>query len=107
MGRIEVEAREYETHMARQANQRIQIQASSENVFAELGLPNAAELDTKVRLGVRINGLLAAQRLNPVRAAIRLNLTQPELTALKNYRLSGFSVERLMSFLLGLGEHVG
>jgi predicted XRE-type DNA-binding protein len=107
MGRIEVEAREYEIRMARQANQRIQIEASSGNVFADLGLPNAAELDTKVRLAVRINGLLAAQRLNPVRAAIRLNLTQPELTALKNYRLSGFSVERLISFLLGLGHHVG
>jgi predicted XRE-type DNA-binding protein len=107
MGRIELEAREYETHMARQANQRTHVEASSGNVFADLGLPNAAELDTKVRLAVKIDGLLAAQRLNTVRAAIRLNLTQPELTALKNYRLNGFSVERLMSFLLGLGQHVG
>jgi hypothetical protein len=40
MGRIELEARECETHMA-QANQRIDVEASSGNVFADLGLPNA------------------------------------------------------------------
>ena len=107
MGRTELEARECETHMAKQANRRIDVEASSGNVFADLGLPNAAELDTKVRLAVKINGLFAAQRLNPVRAAVRLKLTQPELTALKNYRLSGFPVERLMSFLLALGQYAG
>lgn len=107
MGRIELETREYETHMAKQANQRIHVEASSGNVFADLGLPNAAELDTKLRLAVRINGLLAAQRLKPVRAAVLLNVTQPKLTALKNYRLGGFSVERLMSLLLALGQDVG
>lgn len=55
--------------MARRANRRIPIEASSGNVFADLGLPDAADLDTKVRLAVKINELLAAQRLNQVAAA--------------------------------------
>lgn len=92
--------------MARRANKRINIQASSGNVFADLGLPDAAELDTKVRLAVKINNLIATQKLNQVTAAARLDVSQPKISALKNYRLEGFSVERLMSFLLALGQDV-
>lgn len=92
--------------MARRANRRIPIEASSGNVFADLGLPDAADLDTKVRLAVKINGLISAQRLNQVTAAARLEVSQPKISALKNYRLDGFSVERLMNFLLALGQDV-
>ena len=89
--------------MARQANRRNPIEASSGNVFADLRLPDAAELDTKVRLAVMINRLVAAQRLNQVTAAARLKVSQPKISALKNYRLDGFSVERLMIFITALG----
>jgi predicted XRE-type DNA-binding protein len=37
--------------------------ASSGNVFADLGLPDAAELDTKMRLAVAVNRLLESRRL--------------------------------------------
>ena len=66
------------------------IEASSGNVFADLGLPDAIDLDTKVRLAVKINKLFAAQRLNQARAAILLDLSQPKISALRNYRLDGF-----------------
>lgn len=92
--------------MARRANRRIPIEASSGNVFADLGLPDAIDLDTKVRLAVKINKLLAAQRLNQATAAARLDVSQPKISALKNYRLEGFSVERLMNFIAALGEDV-
>jgi predicted XRE-type DNA-binding protein len=92
--------------MARQAKRRIPIEASSGNAFADLGLPDAAELDTKARLAVKINGLIATQRLNQATAATRLAASQPMISALKSYRLDGFSVERLMSFLLALGQDV-
>jgi predicted XRE-type DNA-binding protein len=92
--------------VTRRANERISVEASSGNVFADIGLPDAAELDTKVRLAVKINGLLAAQRLNQVTAAARLEVSQPQICAIKNYRLEGLSVERLMSFLLALGQDV-
>jgi predicted XRE-type DNA-binding protein len=92
--------------MARQAKRRIPIEASSGNVFADLGLPDAAELDTKAHLAVKINELIAAQRLNRATVATRLAISQPMMSALNNYRLDGFSVERLMSFLLALGQDV-
>jgi predicted XRE-type DNA-binding protein len=90
--------------MARRASRRICVEASSGNVFADLGLPDAAEIDTKVHLAVKINGLIAAQRLDQVAAAARLEVILPRVSALKNYRLDGFSIERLMSFLLALSS---
>lgn len=89
--------------MARRVNERISVEASSGNIFADIGLPDAAEADTKVRLAVKINALIAAQRLNQVTAAARLEVNQPQISAIKNYRLEGFSVERLVSFVLALG----
>jgi predicted XRE-type DNA-binding protein len=53
----------------------IPVEASSGNAFADLGLPDAAELETKTRLAVKINGLIAAQRLNEVEAAARLEIS--------------------------------
>lgn len=89
-------------HVTR-ASERVSVEPSSGNIFADIGLPDAVEADTKVRLAVRINALIAAQRLNQVTAAARLEVSQPEISAIKNYRLEGFSVERLMSLLPALG----
>jgi predicted XRE-type DNA-binding protein len=83
-----------------------EIEASSGNVFADLGLPDAVELDTKVRLAVAINQQLAARRMTQAVAATKLSINQPKVSALKNYRLEGFSVERLMGFLTALGSDI-
>jgi predicted XRE-type DNA-binding protein len=69
-------------------------------------LPDAAELDTKARLAVRINRIIVERRLTQAIAADRLEVSQPQISALKNYRLDGFSLERLMGFLLALGQDV-
>ncbi len=92
--------------MAKKAPKRMRVEASSGNVFADLGLPDATELDTKARLAVEINRIIVEQRLTQATAAERLEVSQPKISALKNYRLDGFSVERLMSFLLALGQDV-
>jgi predicted XRE-type DNA-binding protein len=39
-------------------------------------------------------------------AARRLNVNQPKVSALSNYQLDGFSVERLMNFLTALDRDV-
>ena len=85
---------------------RTEIIPSSGNVFADLGLPNAEEKHTKARLAVAINQILAGQELSQVAAARRLKINQPKISALANYRLDGFSVERLMHFLTALDRDV-
>src|SRR5262245_58936295 len=92
--------------MAKRAAKPIRMERSSGNVFEDLMLPGAAELDTKVRLAVEINRLIKEQRRTQVTAAERLEVSQPKVSSLKNYKLDGFSVERLMSLLLALGQDV-
>jgi predicted XRE-type DNA-binding protein len=82
------------------------MEVSSGNVFADLELPDAAELDTKVRLAVAINRLLSTRRLTQAEAAAALSINQPKVSALKHYKLEGYSVERLMGFLTALGSDI-
>lgn len=79
---------------------------SSGNVFADLGVRAPAEKHTKVRLAVAINQALQEARLNQTGAAHRLGINQPKVSALANYQLEGFSVERLLHFLNALGRDV-
>ena len=79
---------------------------SSGNVFADLGLRDADEKQTKVRLAVAINQILQARHLSQTAAARLLDINQPKISALANYRLDGFSVERLMHFLNALDRDV-
>ena len=79
---------------------------SSGNVFADLGLPDAAELDTKARLCAAINRIVERKRLSQADTATALGINQPKVSALLHYKLEGFSVERLMNFLLALGQDV-
>ena len=79
---------------------------SSGNVFADLGLTNAEELGTKLRLCFVINKILAERKFTQAKAARILGVNQPKISALSNYRLGGFSVERMMHFLNAPGRNV-
>ncbi|HEY5177117.1 MAG TPA: helix-turn-helix transcriptional regulator [Terriglobales bacterium] len=79
---------------------------SSGNVFADMGLPDAAELDTKARLAAAINRIVERRRLTQAEVAVALEINQPKVSALLHYKLDGFSVERLMRFLVALGQDV-
>lgn len=92
--------------MTARQNGRRQVARSSGNVFADLRLPNAEEKQTKVRLAVAINKIIEDQRLSQGSAARRLKINQPKISALTNYKLEGFSVERLMNFLTALDRDV-
>ena len=76
------------------------------NVFADLGYPDADERQTKLRLAHAINGVIARRRLTQVAAAAKLGVSQPKVSALATYKLDGFSVERLMTFLTALDQDV-
>jgi predicted XRE-type DNA-binding protein len=91
--------------MAKTRN-KTKIVPSSGNVFADLRLPNAEEKQTKVRLTVAINEIIRGQQLSQDAAARRLSVNQPKVSALLNYQLQGFSVERLMKFLTALDRDV-
>jgi predicted XRE-type DNA-binding protein len=76
------------------------------NVFADLGYADAEERQTKLRLAHAINRVIGRRRLTQAAAADKLGVNQPKVSALANYKLDGFSVERLMTFLTALDQDV-
>ena len=76
------------------------------NVFTDLGYVDAEERQAKLRLAHAINSILASERLSQAAAAARLGVGQPKVSALAHYKLEGFSVERLMTFLTALDRDV-
>ena len=79
---------------------------SSGNVFADLGLQNAEEMLAKAELAHKIIILLDEKKLTQVQAAKLLGIDQHKISYLMRGRLSGFSLERLMRFLLLLGQDI-
>ena len=82
------------------------ITRGSTNIFEQLGYRHPAERQAKLRLAYALNQSIDHQGLNQSAAATLLNLSQPKVSALRNYKLAGFSVERLMTFLTALGHDV-
>ena len=76
------------------ARKRIEVEAGSGNVFADLGYPDARERSLKVELAMEVNRILAARGLAQERAARLLKIRQPHVSDLVRYRLNRFSVER-------------
>ena len=72
---------------------------SSGNVFADLNLPHADDLLAKAELAAKIIAEIQRRRLTQSQAAKVLGIDQPKISALKQGRLSGFSIERLMRLL--------
>jgi predicted XRE-type DNA-binding protein len=90
----------------RSAEPRTRITRGTGNVFADLGFPDAAERQAKLRLAYALNQLLDERKLSQHDAATLLGLTQPKVSALRHYKLAGFSVERLMNLLTALDQDI-
>ena len=72
------------------------------NVFADLGFRDAADRQVRLRLAYVLNRGLEARKLSQAAAAEALGVTQPSLAALRQYRLAGLSLERLMNLLTAI-----
>jgi len=79
---------------------------SSGNVFADLGVPNPEEALAKAELASKIASLIRERKLTQAKAAKLLGIDQPKVSKLLRGYLAGFSLERLMRFLLLLGQDI-
>ena len=91
---------------SRSTERREQVTRGTGNLFADLGFPDAAERQAKLRLAYALNQVLDAGKLSQAEAAKVLGVTQPKVSALRNYKLSGFSVERLMNLLTAVDQDI-
>ncbi len=92
--------------MAKRSAESVEITRGSKNVFEDLGYPDAGERQAKLRLAYALNQVLDQRELTQTASAKLLGLPQPKVSALRNDKLGGFSVERLMTLLNALDQDV-
>lgn len=76
------------------------------NVFADIGLPNAEEHLIKAHLVLKIDRIMKDRGLKQVEAARLFGVKQPDVSKMLRGDFRQFSVERLMRFLVALGQDV-
>lgn len=86
--------------------QDIPVYASSGNIFADLGRPDAEEALARVRLAQQVAEIIDKRGISQSEAAGLMGLDQPKVSALVRGRLAGFSTDRLFRCLMALGQDV-
>lgn len=82
------------------------IDRGTENVLADLGFPDADALAAKTTLAKKINDILDSRGVGESDAAGVLGVSEARVLAIRNYKLRGISLQRLMHALTALGQHV-
>jgi predicted XRE-type DNA-binding protein len=85
---------------------KIRYEVGSSNVFADIGLPNADEHLIKAQLVYKIDTLMRQRKLKQTEAARLFGVKQPDISKMLRGDFRQFSVERLMRFLVALGQDV-
>ena len=89
-----------------QKRKALEVEPGSGNVFADLGLADADEHLIKAGLVVRIDRIIRQRQLTQAAAAQLIGIDQPKVSAMLAGQFRGYSVERLMRFLVALGHDV-
>ena len=84
----------------------IEVQRSSGNVFADLGLPDADKLKIKTGLVIEIRKAMRNSGLTQQDAAKRMGITQPKVSDMMRGDFSNLSERKLMDCLTRLGYDI-
>jgi predicted XRE-type DNA-binding protein len=78
----------------------------AQNVFQDIGVPNAEEHFVKAQLVFKIDTILKQRGLKQVEAAKLFGVRQPDVSKMLRGEFRQFSVERLLRFLVALNQDV-
>jgi predicted XRE-type DNA-binding protein len=84
----------------------VEVQRSSGNVFADLGLPDAEKLKIKTGLVVEIRKAMRALGLTQQEAAKRMGVPQPKVSGMMRGDVTNLSERKLMDCLNRLGYDI-
>ena len=84
----------------------VEIEKSSGNVFADLGLPDADEMPIKSRLVGKIGEIVRSRKWTQEEAAQVLGMTQPKLSKMLRGQFHGIGQSKLLEYLAKLGRDV-
>lgn len=78
----------------------------SDNVFADIGLPNPEQHLLKAELVAKLDDIIKARKLTQTAAARLLGVGQPDLSKILRGHYDDVSVDRLLRFLMACGQDV-
>jgi predicted XRE-type DNA-binding protein len=84
----------------------IEVQRSSGNVYADLGLPDSEKLKIKTGLVIEIRKAMRRLELIQQEAAKRMGITQPKVSDMMRGEFSNLSERKLMDCLNRLGYDI-
>ena len=84
----------------------VEVQRSSGNIYADLGLPGAEKLKIKTSLAIEIRKAMRHLELTQQQAAKRMGITQPKVSDLLRGDFSNLSERKLMDCLTRLGYNI-
>ncbi|SOZ15922.1 Transcriptional regulator, XRE family [Cupriavidus taiwanensis] len=92
--------------MAKRRIDGIEVEASSGNVFADLGVPEADKLRIKSGLAIEITRAVRSLGLTQEEAALRMGIPQPKVSGLLRGDFANLSDRKLMDCLNRLGYDI-
>lgn len=92
--------------MAKRIIDGIEVETSSGNVFADLGLPDADKLKIKSGLVIEITKAVRKLGLTQEEAARRMGITQPKVSVMLRGDFANLSERKLMDCLNRLGYDI-
>ncbi len=87
-------------------NRQMKIEKGSNNVYADIGMPDAGEMLVKAHLAAKIGEIVKQRRLTQQQAAEILGMTQPKLSNMLRGQFRGISEARMLDCLNRLGRDV-
>jgi len=82
------------------------VHSGSDNVFADLGLPDADKLKIKTGLVIEIRKAIRELGITQQEAARRMRISQPKVSDMMRGQLSNLSERKLMDCLISLGYDI-
>ena len=84
----------------------VEVWSGSDNVYADLGLPDAEKLKIKSGLVIEIRRAMRRLGLTQQAAARRMGITQPKVSDMMRGDFSNLSERKLMDCLIRLGYNI-
>lgn len=82
------------------------IEKGTDNIYRDLGLSDAEEMQVKAALAVKIGTIIKHRHLTQTQAAELLGMTQPKLSCMLRGQFRGISESKMIDCLNRLGRDV-
>ena len=85
---------------------KMEMQDAQEDIFADLGRPDAQDHYVKAQLIFQMQQIMKARKLTQTAVSKLMGIKQPDVSNLLRGRFRGYSIERILGFLQALDQDI-